>query len=231
MNGQTETGDLLKQLTALEARLAKIERTITHESDLAEGGAGSSFLLVEFAALSDLWRDADARIQGTMNLYLAMWATVAAAMVLVYSVVQSLKPLLLGLAVAATLLAGAGVLVSLRVASRAALRNEYVSKLNLIRGYFTQKNAEIGPYLLLGRPDESTAAGQRQARGRSLYGATGTVMVLLNLTDALLLGMAAGVFLWLAVPSTGLAGIVGVAIGVAVACFLLLQWIAQRTLA
>lgn len=231
MSGQAETDELLERLRVLEARVDEIERINSRESGMAEGDAGSSFLLAEFAAVNDLWRDADARIQVTVNLYLAMWATVAAAMVVFFRSVEGLKPLLLGLAVAATLLGALGVLVSLRIAARAALRNEYVSMANLIGSYFRKKHAEIGRYLFVGHPDEPTASGQLRTKGRSLYGATGEVIVVVNVVDALLLGMAAGAFLWLGVPSAALAAIAGVAIGAAVGCFLALERLAQRTLA
>lgn len=204
---------MLEELRSLKEQLLSINERLLIQTESIDKST-TSFLITEFEQLGEFWRQTDSRMEATIDHYLTAVAAVVAGILIFSPRVSNLEPFLGILALVSLVVAGGGYIVSKRTTEARNIKHEYILALNLIRGYFVERDRSIANYLLLPYIDPraySDLFGGGQGSSRRVFDS------FLSLLNSLLMGFAGGVGYWLLFPQRNV--IVAVVIAVTIATF------------
>lgn len=205
---------MLEELRSLKEQLHSINERLLIQAESTDKPS-ISFLITEFEQLGEFWRQTDTRLETTVDHYLTAVAAVAASIVIFSPRVLNLEPFLGILALVSLVVASGGYIVWKRTTDARNIKREYVFALNLIRGYFVDRDRSIASYLLLPHIDPwahpELLVGEQSSSRRFFDG-------FLSLLNSLLIGFAGGIGYWLLFPQRDFMAAAAVTALIAVFC-------------
>jgi hypothetical protein len=221
--------ELIQQIKVLQSQIEDLQRYIRDQDIASIESVGIKFLLTEFRELGQLWRHTDSRIENAANLYLTICTILVPGIVLFYHFANDPRLFLIGVALAALALFVIGAVLVGRIIESRTIKVEYIYALNLIRGYFAEKDVSIVPYLYFPIEESPNDLNDKQIRSLHPRIYSSAFTHLINIWNGLLFGIAVAAVLWLFISSLSITTIVVVGGGAALICYSLLTLLAKRT--
>lgn len=220
--------ELIKQIEVLQSQVEDLERQIRDQKITSTESVSVKFLLTEFSELGQFWRHTDSRIENAANMYLTICAILVPGMVLFYRVANDLRLFFIGVTLAALALFVVGVVFTGRIIQTRIIKNEYIYALNLIRGYFAEKDIGIAPYLSLPIKGSFIDLNDKQTRLPHPPFYSTAFIHLINIWNGLLFGISVASVSWLYISSLSITTIMVIGGGVALICYGLLDFLVKR---
>jgi len=187
--------NLFLQINNFQEQLRNIEEQLTTKSGASTNQVGIQFLLSEYNTLGELWKQTDARVESSTNLYLTTNTLLISATAFFSQQIKNTNLLLAISGCVAFALFIAGLLLSDRILRAFLYKKRYLYGRNLIRGFFAEHSPSIAPYLSLPLADVNDPASSPLTIPSKLRPFS-RALAALNLWSSVLLGVALSIMVW-----------------------------------
>lgn len=130
----------------------QFKKDITHkmgDKALKEDTEGSNFMLIEYQELSSTWKHTDARMESSLRLFLGTSTILVSGVAIAFTQDVPKNVISYIILFGLLLMTALGILIMKRVLGTSFIKDEYLIAINLIRGYFKDRNLAIENNLML----------------------------------------------------------------------------------